>query len=83
LVSVDHLVAAKRKLQAVDVTECRELEQTLLGRGFRPEGLGHALLPLPDRPYLTCIAKLPRPGAQLLSSTDGLPISQATGPVTK
>lgn len=33
----------------------------------RPEAMQHALEPVPDKPYLECLAKLPRPGSNLES----------------
>lgn len=38
------------------------LQQTDLGSRVKPESLVAALAPVPDKPYLECVARLPQPG---------------------
>lgn len=62
----------------------RECEQVAarLGGSIQPHALLHALMPLPDAPCMECQARLPRPGAGLLSLPGSAPAA-ATAPKTK
>eukprot|EP00798_Chlamydomonas_sp_ICE-L_P002776 gene2776-12653_t len=42
-------------------------------KGTHPARLDHALCPIPDKPFLECIAKLPKPGDSLASQPESVP----------
>ncbi len=70
LAHADPTKAARRKLLAESATECTQVTQRLqhLGVAVAPGAVAHALLPAPDQPYLTCLARLPKPGTLLCVS---------------
>jgi len=43
------------------------MQQLGMVGSVRPEAMQHALAPVPDKAYLECLAKLPRPGSNLSS----------------
>lgn len=51
------------------LSECQQVAARLVARGNETcctgDSLAHALVPLPDVPYLSCVAQLPKPGAHL------------------
>ncbi len=53
--------------------ECRQVAARLAARGLAQccssEDIARALAPLPDVPYLNCVAQLPRPGAYLMETS--------------
>lgn len=67
LVPLNHVREAKRKIVADTQQECHNVIQHLGQLGIRcdQEAIAHALLPLPDQPFLTCLANLRRPGAHI------------------
>eukprot|EP00879_Flechtneria_rotunda_P005410 GHRR01005701.1.p1 GENE.GHRR01005701.1~~GHRR01005701.1.p1 ORF type:complete len:484 (+),score=198.89 GHRR01005701.1:556-2007(+) len=63
LLPADKVKEAKKQLLQATQAECAEVVQQLswLG-GDVARAVNHALLPLQDQPYMTCMAKLPKPG---------------------
>ncbi len=56
-------------------SEVAQVTARLLAHGLEAccsrEQVAHALLPMPDVPYLSCVAQLPKPGAYLRPTSGG------------
>lgn len=62
LAPVDKVKEAKQQLLQESQRECAEVAEHVSRLGISVD-VQRALLPLPDQPYISCIARLPRPGA--------------------
>jgi hypothetical protein len=66
------------------VSECRQVATRLAARGLAEccssQDIARALVPLPDVPYLSCVAQLPRPGAYLVEAS---PAKEVKGKAAK
>jgi hypothetical protein len=80
-----HSNAASRPLQAaqelasVAAQVSARLEACGLEACCSRDEVAHALLPLPDVPYLHCVAQLPKPGANLRPASGAIEVKKAAG----
>lgn len=71
--------AAQIEYQREAYTIAVRTQQLGLAGIVRPEAMVAALAPVPDRSYLECVAKLPRPGSHLDSRPGSVKGNRATG----